>query len=67
MKLAEYLELNEIKRTDFAEKIGKSQSYITQLCQGQIWPSHDVMVAIFEATDGQVTANDFIKTPTEAA
>jgi transcriptional regulator with XRE-family HTH domain len=60
MKLADYLSAKNIKRTDFAGMVGVSQSYITQICQGQIWPGRDIALRIMEATDGQVGPNDFL-------
>lgn len=61
MNLADYLLAKNIRRTDFAEMIGVSQSYVTQLCQGQIWPGRDIASKIIEATNGDVTPNDFIR------
>lgn len=60
MKLAEYLHEHGIKRTDFAKEIGVSQSYVTQLCQGIIWPGRGIAERIVIATNGAVTANDFM-------
>ncbi len=62
MKLAHYLSAKSIRRTEFADMIGVSQSYVTQLCQGQIWPGREIATKIAEATSGQVTANDFMAT-----
>jgi len=63
MTLTEYLTTNSIKRTDFAITIGVSQSYVTMLCQGEIWPGRDIVKRIVDATSGQVTPNDFIDRP----
>lgn len=63
MKLADYLTDRAIKRTDFAALIDVSQSYVTQLCQGHIWPGRDIINRIAVATDGAVTANDFMMPP----
>jgi 3,4-dihydroxy 2-butanone 4-phosphate synthase/GTP cyclohydrolase II len=60
MKLAEYLELNGIKRGDFARSIGVSGGRVTQLCDGSGWPSRDVAEKISLATGGAVTADDFL-------
>ena len=62
MKLVDYLLANNIRRTDFADMVGVSQSYVTQLCQGQIWPGREIVTKILEVTDGQVTPNDFVET-----
>lgn len=60
MKLSDYLSQRGIKRSDFAGTIGVSQSYVTMICQGKIWPGRDVVTKINAATDGEVTANDFV-------
>lgn len=59
MKLKEYLKTNKIKAKEFAEKIGVTPAYVTLIHQGKRWPRVDLMRRISEATDGQVTANDF--------
>jgi DNA-binding transcriptional regulator YdaS (Cro superfamily) len=64
MKLAEYLDGNRIKRGDFARSIGVSAGWITSLCDGTGWPSREVAEEITRATNGDVTANDFLQ-PTE--
>ena len=63
MKLADYLSQNDIKRFKFAELIGVSQSYVTQLCQGHVWPGREIVQRIMDATDGMVRANDFVEIP----
>jgi 3,4-dihydroxy 2-butanone 4-phosphate synthase/GTP cyclohydrolase II len=69
MKLSEYLDLNNIKRGEFASRIGVSGGRVTQLCDGSGWPSRDVAERIARITDGSVTADDFLRLddPTEAA
>lgn len=67
MKLDTYLAEKGIARMAFAEQIGVSQSLVTQLCQGKIWPGRDVARRIAEATEGAVTANDFVSTPSSEA
>ena len=59
MKLAEYLKLHGIKRRDFAGRIGVSNGWITQLCEGGGWPSKQVAERIAAETGGKVTADDF--------
>jgi 3,4-dihydroxy 2-butanone 4-phosphate synthase/GTP cyclohydrolase II len=66
MKLAEYLEQHQIRRSDFAARIGKSQSYITMICSGEVWPSREAVSRITEVTGGAVTANDFVGLDAEA-
>lgn len=61
MKLSDYIAKSGIKRQDFATLIGVSQGYVTQLCQGVVWPGREVAMRIAEVTGGAVTPNDFIK------
>lgn len=60
MKLADYLRENGITRSAFAEEIGVSQSLVTQLCQDEVWPGREVARRISDATNGEVTPNDFL-------
>lgn len=59
MKLEKYLAQNAIKQSNFALIIGTKQSVISKYCAGQQIPRPDVMTAIYNATNGQVTPNDF--------
>lgn len=61
MKLAEYLDLHDIRRGEFARLIGVSGGRVTQLCDGSGWPSRDVAERISAVTEGVVTANDFLR------
>lgn len=61
MKLAEYLESRSIKRGDFAASIGVTAGWITSLCDGSGWPSREVAEKISAMTEGEVTANDFLR------
>jgi 3,4-dihydroxy 2-butanone 4-phosphate synthase/GTP cyclohydrolase II len=61
MKLRDYLHVNRIKRKDFAAKIGVSPAAITLLCESDTWPRRKMIERIAAVTDGQVTANDFMK------
>lgn len=65
MRLTEYLESKGIKRGDFARTIGVTPGWITSLCDGSGWPSRDVAEKITRATEGQVTADDFLPEPSE--
>lgn len=60
MKLSEYLDLHEIKRGEFARRIGVTGGWITQLCDGTGWPSREVAEKIVVETGGKVTADDFL-------
>ncbi|MBY0421357.1 MAG: helix-turn-helix domain-containing protein [Parvularculaceae bacterium] len=60
MNLATYIKQNGLRRSAFADKIGVSPTIVTQWCAGDAWPSADMARRIFDATDGQVTPNDFL-------
>lgn len=63
MKLADYMTLVGIKDTAFAEKVGRDQSTISRIRRGEVLPDWSTVVRIAEATDGAVTANDFMPAP----
>ena len=62
MRLAAWLEKQGEKKRDFAARCGLSAAYVSQLCADPpaFWPSRDVIARIRDATDGAVTANDFM-------
>ena len=61
MKLADWLSLYKISRTDFARRIGVSKGAITQICnQDQAWVSRETAELILRETRGAVTPNDFL-------
>lgn len=62
MKLAEYLKAKNVHVKDFAETIGVKQPTVTRYALGHRTPRPKHMVKIIEATDGKVTANDFVPT-----
>lgn len=66
MILADWLKQQNIRRRDFAARIGVSPIMITEYCNGSAWPKRETMIAIARETDGAVTANDFVQAP-EAA
>lgn len=66
MTLDTYLKANGIKQADFASLIGVDQSAVSRLARGSI-PSQEVMARIFDATGGQVRADDFFGLPTTPA
>jgi DNA-binding transcriptional regulator YdaS (Cro superfamily) len=61
MKLSEWLKGCSLTRRAFAKKVGVAPSYITALCDGTVWPGHDVAARIKAATDGEVTPDDFLR------
>ncbi len=60
MTLAEYLSKNEIRRDEFAHRIGVSEVSVTRYANGRRTPRPESMRAIIEATNGAVTPNDFL-------
>ncbi len=66
MLLSDWLIREGVKRSDFAQRIGVSAATITDLCQGKQWLSKKTARAIEIATDGAVTAADFVHIEHEA-
>ncbi len=60
MFLERWLAENAIRRNKFAASVGVVPSYVTALCNGEIWPSRAVMRRIVAATDGAVGPQDFL-------
>jgi len=67
MQLAAYLDLAKITDRDFAETIGVTRQALHRYRQGLRIPRPEVLAKIKAATDGAVTANDFMSNSTEAA
>jgi 3,4-dihydroxy 2-butanone 4-phosphate synthase/GTP cyclohydrolase II len=62
MKLSEWLNRHEVKRSEFARRIGVSPGAVTQICREDgAWPSRETAERIFVETGGSVTPNDFFK------
>ena len=59
MRLADWLKENDIRRRDFASRIGVSNGWVTWLCDGRAWPSREIAEKIAAETGGAVTPNDF--------
>jgi 3,4-dihydroxy 2-butanone 4-phosphate synthase / GTP cyclohydrolase II len=61
MKLADWLTRNNVKRSDFARRIGLSPGAVTQICKGEgAWVSRETAEQILAQTRGAVTPNDFL-------
>lgn len=60
MKLSEFLTDRNLTDDAFAALVGMSQSQVSRLKRGLSRPSWDNLAAIERATDGAVTANDFM-------
>lgn len=67
MKLTDWLKDNKVTQTDFAERIGVTPGFISQICSGTSRPGLDRIGAIHRETLGQVTAADWIDLPEQAA
>lgn len=64
MKLSMYLSENRISQAAFAKAVGESPQNIGRYVNGErIQLDPDIMRKIFDATEGQVTANDFYDLP----
>ena len=61
MKLREWLDKSGMDDAEFAEKIGKSPSFVSYLASGSKRPSLDTIDEIARVTKGEVTANDFMR------
>lgn len=60
MTLADYLSQPNRTATDLALATKSAVSTITRAARGELMPSRDLMLAIYEATEGAVTPNDFV-------
>lgn len=67
MLLSDWLAREGIRRSDFAARIGVSAPTVTLLCQGNQWLSRRTARAIEAATNGEVTAADFVHIEPEDA
>jgi len=59
MKLAVWLQRNDLIPTEFANKIGVSPSLVHKYLYEDAIPRPRLMQVIYERTHGAVTANDF--------
>src|SRR5271155_2582432 len=61
MKLADWLLRNDVKRVEFARRIGLSPGAVTQICRDAgAWLSRETAERIVAETRGAVTPNDFL-------
>ena len=63
MTLSEYLDANNMTGADFATRIGVSRQALHRYVNGERRPEWPVIERIAAATDGAVTANDFMSLP----
>ena len=64
MKLASYIASSGMTDTTFAKLIGRAHSTVSRIRRGVAMPDPDTMTAIFIATNGAVSPNDFFDLPT---
>lgn len=63
MNLRSYLSSRGISEAAFGSQIGVSQAAVNRYVRRSRIPTPPIMAKIVEATDGQVTANDFYAQP----
>ena len=63
MKLSAYLRLTDTTMQAFAARIGVSNPTVHRWCHGKAFPAWEKIPAIEAATDGAVTAEDFVPRP----
>lgn len=61
MKLADWLKRNGYSQAVFAREIGVAQSTVAGYCLGNRIPKVNDMVKVHNATNGQVSADDFFR------
>ncbi|MBO6904233.1 MAG: helix-turn-helix domain-containing protein, partial [Parvibaculum sp.] len=64
MKLTDWLESQNLTASAFADQLGVSVSTVTRCMNGQRRPEWQTLDAIYKATGGQVTPNDFLSDDT---
>lgn len=70
MKLADWLAANQIGHQEFGDMLGnfgdrvpRSQATVSRWAADKRMPDKDDLLKIFEATNGDVTPNDFVDLP----
>jgi transcriptional regulator with XRE-family HTH domain len=63
MKLADWLIAQNLSHQEFGDRIGKSQAAVSRYASGKRMPDEETLIAIFRATDGEVSPNDFVALP----
>ena len=68
MRLSDWLIRRNVKRADFARRIGVSPGAITQICRDEgAWVSRETAELIVKETRGAVTPNDFLALASDIA
>jgi predicted transcriptional regulator len=60
MKLADYLDTNDLTHDRFAALIGTTQAAVSRYATGKRTPRGPILRRISEVTKGKVSANDFL-------
>lgn len=63
MNLKQYLEETETQRGDLAKKVGVTSYALWRYMKYKRVPASDTMAAIWKATDGKVSPNDWFAQP----
>ena len=63
MKLDDYLRLNGLTGPKFAMQIGVDPATVYRIRSGSVLPHKKTIQAIWNATNGQVSPNDFLIAP----
>lgn len=66
MKLSQYLEKHDISDAEFGEAVGRHRITVGKWRRGLVRPDWDALREIEIATNGKVTADDFVPEPAKA-
>jgi transcriptional regulator with XRE-family HTH domain len=61
MRLSDYLTEKNLTLEAFGKLIGRDASTVSRIARGVVHPEPATVRAIMTATDGAVTANDFVE------
>jgi len=67
MNLRSFLSASHLTDGQFAERVGASEAAVRKWKYGERTPRPEVMVRIRTATNGAVTADDFLPAPVDEA
>ena len=63
MKLTRYISQNKIDKAVFADDVGVTIQSLYRYLSGDRFPKPEIIQKIIAATNGEVTANDFLPDP----
>lgn len=61
MTLGDYLDMHDIRLTEFARRVGTTKATIWRVINGQVMPRRQLMTEIHRATGGAVCPNDLLQ------